>query len=167
MIEKLSWEKTTWIRAIDKINEIIDHLLQEKSKENNMNLEIGKIYEFRKDIDRRDFSFGYKKGVFIGYTKGDMPRFILNVERGTECFINATDDNFIEFKHEPTKEVPDIRPEQLHLWYLEATEHLDPQYVNSKAQIPYEELKPSQKAIDKYIANKINQEISALYRKDV
>ena len=57
-------------------------------------MEIGKIYQFKKDIDNKRFSFGYTKGCFVGYTKSDYPIFILNVEKGTQCFVNATDDNF-------------------------------------------------------------------------
>ena len=66
----------------------------------------------------------------------------------------------IDFAHQQILAlIPNITPEQLHEWYLEATKHLDPQYVNPKAQIPYDELKPSQKAIDKYIANKIRNDM--------
>lgn len=49
-----------------------------------------------------------------------------------------------------------IKPEQLHSWYLEIVKILNPENYNEKANIPYEELKPEQKAIDKYIADKIN-----------
>ena len=60
-----------------------------------MILQIGKIYKFIEGM-RKDFSFGYERGCFIGYTKSNWPRFMLNVEKGTECFINATAENFVE-----------------------------------------------------------------------
>jgi hypothetical protein len=50
-----------------------------------------------------------------------------------------------------------ITPEQLHKWYLEATEQLDPASFNREAQKPYNKLTKEQKFIDKYIANKINE----------
>jgi hypothetical protein len=61
-----------------------------------MNLEIGKIYRFKDEIDRKNFSFGYTKGRFIGYSKNEWPMFILNENRNTQCAINATDENFME-----------------------------------------------------------------------
>lgn len=57
-------------------------------------MRIGQVYEF---VDKnRRFPFGYERGSFIGYTPEKFPRFMLNVERGTQCFINATDDMFEE-----------------------------------------------------------------------
>ena len=77
-------------------------------------LEIGKVYKFKDGIDREAFSFGYKCGCFIGYTGSGWPRFILNVEKGTECFINATDDSFKERKfNQKTPEQP--KPEEIKL----------------------------------------------------
>jgi hypothetical protein len=50
-----------------------------------------------------------------------------------------------------------VSPEELHKWYLEATERLSPENYNSNAQKPYEELTEEQKYIDSYIANEINR----------
>lgn len=44
--------------------------------------------------------------------------------------------------------------EQLHIWYLEATQKLNPNSFNKDAQKPYSELTDEQKFIDKYIAEK-------------
>lgn len=49
-----------------------------------------------------------------------------------------------------------ITPQQLHQWYLEATKELHPESYNINAQKAYEDLTEEQKAIDKYICNKIN-----------
>ena len=53
----------------------------------------------------------------------------------------------------------EIKPEQLHQWYLEATKKLNPKSFNQDAQKPYKELTNDQKFIDKYIADKINEEV--------
>src|SRR5581483_11378048 len=45
--------------------------------------------------------------------------------------------------------------EQLHVWYLEATQALDPANYNPKAQKSYAELNEQQKEIDRYIARKV------------
>ena len=72
-----------------------------------MKLEIGKVYKFREDLEgREDLSFGYTKGCFLGYAGGGWPRFMLNVERGTECIINATDENFVEVERQPNPQQP-------------------------------------------------------------
>lgn len=52
-----------------------------------------------------------------------------------------------------------MKPEQLHKWYLEAIESLKPESFNPDAQKSYESLTDEQKNIDKYIANKINNEM--------
>lgn len=52
-----------------------------------------------------------------------------------------------------------IKPEQLHKWYLEATKLLNPESYNPDAQKPYSELTEEQKVIDKFIADRINNEI--------
>lgn len=49
-----------------------------------------------------------------------------------------------------------ITPEELHIWYLEATQKLNPDSFNPKAQKPYSELTKEQQFIDKYIAYRIN-----------
>lgn len=58
-----------------------------------ISLKVGKKYRFK---DGHKFPFRYEEGVFIGYTKSGWPRFVLNSIKGTECFINATDENFEE-----------------------------------------------------------------------
>lgn len=45
--------------------------------------------------------------------------------------------------------------EKLHIWYLEATQKIDPKFFNKEAQEPYSELTEEQKFIDRYIAKKI------------
>ena len=55
---------------------------------------LGKVYEFKNK--NKKFPFDFERGCFIGYTNQSWPRFILNVRRGTQCFINATDENFEE-----------------------------------------------------------------------
>ena len=55
---------------------------------------LGRVYEF---VDKnRKFPFDYEQGVSLGYTNGGMPRFVLNVRRGTQCFINAPESDFEE-----------------------------------------------------------------------
>ena len=44
---------------------------------------------------------------------------------------------------------------QIHTWYLEACEELDPDSYNSNAQKPYENLTEDQKFMDRYLADKI------------
>jgi hypothetical protein len=68
-----------------------------------MNLIIGKRYRKRQDLtdgcmpvkNLKSMSFGVESGIFMGYTKGNMPRFSLN-DKGMECFINMTDECFEE-----------------------------------------------------------------------
>ena len=48
--------------------------------------------------------------------------------------------------------------EQLHKWYLEATEKLSPEDFNFDAQKGYEDLTQGQKFIDRYIAEKLRKE---------
>lgn len=58
--------------------------------------------------------------------------------------------------------------EQLHDWYLEATSQPDAVY-NYKAVVPYADLSDGQKAIDRYIAQKVTTAIKEAYeagRKD-
>lgn len=52
-----------------------------------------------------------------------------------------------------------IKPEQLHEWYLQAINLLHPESYNPDAQKPYDELTEEQKTIDKFIADRINNEI--------
>lgn len=59
-----------------------------------------------------------------------------------------------------SKKREEIKPEQLHEWYLEATCEINPAHYNSRAQKPYSELKEGQKFIDKYIADKCNQALT-------
>ena len=46
-------------------------------------------------------------------------------------------------------------PEQLHIWYLEATSEIHNMNFNPNAHKPYSELNEEQKFIDKYISDKI------------
>jgi len=50
----------------------------------------------------------------------------------------------------------EVKPEQLHKWYLEAVKELKPESFNPNANKNYDELTDEQKFIDKYIADKIN-----------
>jgi hypothetical protein len=64
--------------------------------------------------------------------------------------------------NEPASEQPEEQmAEQLHVWYLEATQALDPANYNPKAQKSYAELNEQQKEIDRYIARKINAALEA------
>lgn len=49
--------------------------------------------------------------------------------------------------------------EQLHIWYLEATQKLNPKSFNKEAQKQYKDLTEEQKFIDRYIAEKILKEV--------
>lgn len=53
----------------------------------------------------------------------------------------------------------EIEPEELHIWYLEATKQLNPENFNEDAQKPFDELNSEQKYIDCYIASEINKKI--------
>lgn len=53
----------------------------------------------------------------------------------------------------------EIEPEELHQWYLQATEKLHPESFNEDAQKPFDELTGEQKYIDCFIASKINEKI--------
>jgi len=55
----------------------------------------------------------------------------------------------------------DLKPEDLHNWYLEATKKLNPKSYNKEAQKPYRELSEEQKFIDKFIRKKILQRIKS------
>jgi hypothetical protein len=59
-----------------------------------MSLEIGKTYKFKEDIDRKEFSFGYTQGRFIGYNTDQWPRFALG--ECIVCVMNVADENFVE-----------------------------------------------------------------------
>lgn len=60
---------------------------------------VGKVYKF---VDRnKKFPFGYRLGAFLGYTKEKWPIFMLDIERGTQCFVNAVDDTFEEIIFTP------------------------------------------------------------------
>ena len=61
---------------------------------------------------------------------------------------------------EQSKEYIEKFAEQLHIWYLEATEKLNPDNYYSKAQVSYKELNEEQKFIDRYIAEKIISKMS-------
>ena len=52
-----------------------------------------------------------------------------------------------------------ITPEQLHEWYLEATDALvaTPESFNPNARKAYSELSDAQKYIDQYVADRINE----------
>ena len=66
---------------------------------------IGRVYEF---VDKnKKFPFDYERGAFIGYTPQNMPRFMLNVRRGAQCFINATDEMFEEVVYDKNKLTPE------------------------------------------------------------
>ena len=52
----------------------------------------------------------------------------------------------------PERSVEELA-EQLHVWYLEATEQDNAEY-NYQAVVPYADLSEGQKAIDRYIASK-------------
>jgi len=52
-----------------------------------------------------------------------------------------------------------ITSEQLHKWYLQAIKLLHPESYNPNAQKPYDELTEEQKSIDKFIVDRINNEI--------
>ena len=53
----------------------------------------------------------------------------------------------------------EIEPEELHIWYLEATKQLNPENYNEKAQKPFDDLTKEQKYIDCFISSKINERI--------
>lgn len=56
---------------------------------------LGKVYKFRDELKGiKRFSFNSITGIFDGYTKKMWPKFILG--KGKTCFINATDDCFVE-----------------------------------------------------------------------
>jgi len=52
-----------------------------------------------------------------------------------------------------------ITSKQLHEWYLQAIKLLHPESYNPNAQKPYDELTEEQKSIDKFIVDRINNEI--------
>jgi len=53
----------------------------------------------------------------------------------------------------------DLKPEDLHKWYLEATKKLKPRSYNKSAQKPYDELTDEQRFIDKFICEKTKQRV--------
>ena len=55
-----------------------------------------------------------------------------------------------------------ITAEQLHTWYLEAVRNLRPESFNPNAVRPFAELTDEQRAIDGYIAKKINDAIEKM-----
>jgi nucleoid-associated protein YejK len=57
-----------------------------------------------------------------------------------------------------------ITPKQLHDWYLEATEKLNPENFNPKAQKAYQDLTPEHQYIDRYIATKIRNKVKEYSR---
>jgi hypothetical protein len=62
----------------------------------------------------------------------------------------------MEMSEQPQEWTREQMAEQLHVWYLEATQALDPANYNPKAQKSYAELNEQQKEIDRYIARKVN-----------
>lgn len=56
----------------------------------------------------------------------------------------------------PNKNLEEL-PKQLHNWYLEAVKKINKTNYNNKANVSYDNLNEEQKFLDKYIANKINQ----------
>ena len=52
-----------------------------------------------------------------------------------------------------------ITPEELHNWYLKGTALIGGEEFNEEAQVPYNELPGEQRALDAYIAKKINAKI--------
>ncbi len=60
-----------------------------------------------------------------------------------------------------------IDPEQLHEWYLEATQKLNPESYNEDAQKPFDKLTQEQKYIDCYIASKVNRKIREQIKKRI
>jgi len=55
----------------------------------------------------------------------------------------------------------DLKPEDLHNWYLEATKELNPESYNPDAQKPYDELTDEQKFIDKFVCSRIKQHVKS------
>ena len=83
-------------------------------------------------------------------------KIIREAKSGSSIMATQYADEIIALiKKEILEKLP--TPEQLHIWYLEATKELHPLNFNEKAQKPYNELNPEQKFIDEYIANKIGK----------
>ena len=59
--------------------------------------------------------------------------------------------------HTNNKEVEELA-EQLHIWYLEAVQQDGSKY-NPDAVVPYKDLPEGSKLLDRYIANKVHQEL--------
>lgn len=59
--------------------------------------------------------------------------------------------------------MPILTPQNMHEWYLEATQKLHPESFNPNAQKPYEELTEEQKFIDKYMAEKAEKTVMASF----
>lgn len=55
----------------------------------------------------------------------------------------------------------DLKPEDLHNWYLEATKELNPESYNPNAQKPYDELTDEQKFIDKFVCSRLKHRIKS------
>ena len=51
---------------------------------------------------------------------------------------------------------------RLHEYYLDATEHLDPENYNANAQKSYDDLTEEQKSIDVFIADRLISDIFGL-----
>lgn len=94
--------------------------------------------------------------------KGELPEAweeelanLWNVEMTNKNVVNEPIEDFIKSLLAQAKK--EIKPEQLHEWYLEATKELNPESYNPNAQKSYDQLTEEQRFIDKYIADKINQ----------
>ena len=66
--------------------------------------------------------------------------------------------NFLSLSLDKIFQAVEVKPEQLHTWYLEAVKELHPESFNPNANKPYSELTDEQRFIDKYISDKINQQ---------
>lgn len=55
-----------------------------------------------------------------------------------------------------------ISAKQLHEWYLQATRKLNPEAFNKNAQKPYEELTEELQFVDKYIAQRIDDDFNKI-----
>ena len=86
--------------------------------------------------------------------KSEIENILLNFNCGTIGYDKATLAILSAID-----EAINIKPKQLHDWYLEATAKLDPDSYNSKAQVDYEFLSSDQQYIDEYIADKIEQDL--------
>ncbi|RLA57890.1 MAG: hypothetical protein DRR04_12090 [Gammaproteobacteria bacterium] len=59
---------------------------------------------------------------------------------------------------------PAVKPEEMHIWYLEITTRLKKESFNANAQVPYSQLTKEQQAIDKFIADRCNMKFNFYLR---